>query len=47
MLDEPAKMFTPKPRYAPKDNQKDLSSIGDTCFKCLQPINECEHESDS
>jgi len=43
MLDEPQGMFTPKPRYRAEDNQKKLSEIGDTCFQCLEPINECEH----
>lgn len=34
--------FSPKARFAPKDNTKELSSMGDYCFACNVPIEECE-----
>lgn len=44
---EPPKRFKPSPRHYKHwgENERELSSIGDMCFQCNKPIEECEgHE---
>lgn len=45
-FEEPTPRFSPKARrYYPADNTAILNTIGDYCFKCTVPTEECKgHE---